>query len=65
MKDMNDFEIIRAALTGWDAPEPVEVPPARAALDRIEEGVLTIMEALQKTRDASAAVHALGRLVNP
>lgn len=36
---MNDFEVVEAALTGWDQPEPTEVPPARAALERIKESV--------------------------
>ena len=53
----NDFEIINAALTGWDEPEPVEVPPARAALDRIQDSLTAIKRRMDEDHGENAKFH--------
>lgn len=54
---MNDFETINAALTGWDEPEPVEVPPARAALDRIHNSLTAIKRRMDEDHGDNAKFH--------
>lgn len=53
-----------AHLTTDDCPLCTE-DILRARVAELESGIVTVQESLQKTRDASAAVHALGRLINP